>query len=303
MKFEEWLSESASREYPELENGAFNVENQQKVDYLQLAKERGITEPDFLRLIEKAVGQIEIIKPALENLKFKISEIDPDRILLLSKGADLFLNPLKKYFEENKIDQNIECYNDHDLKGAYLRQDMTNEFIDNDFPQLSNQKVMFIDETFSVGKGALAIKEMACIANAKEVYYFALSQDDDKKSIEENLEVAGSNISPIEFEKNLLLIKNNPNFILSKCSISGNLFSKDIGPVVNREVESDKGRIVTKKLSEFKYERRKREKGKIPSPFDFCSDEEIKLSEERSRQSFLLKKILEEAIYDSLANE
>lgn len=281
---------------PEIIESSGN-ENLEKRDYLELAKEKGITESDFLELVKKAIEQIEIIKPALEGLKNKIIEIEPDKVYLLSKGADLFLEPLKKYFEKIKIEQDIECYNDDYIKGAYLKQEINNEFVEKYFPQISDSKIIFVDETFSVGKGALAINKIASLANAKNIYYFAISQDRKKESIEKNLEEAGSEINPVDFENEISTIKNNHNFILNNCFIDSTLFSKDIGGEMSYESLDADGRLVTKRLSEWKYTKKE---GGMPSPYDYASEEEIKAKEERSRQSFLVEDILEEMIYNTI---
>jgi hypothetical protein len=302
MKFEECLSESTPNEGVEKEDDSFGKEKQ--INYSELAEERGINNPDFLLLIEKAIKQIEVIKPALENLKFKINEIKPDRLILLSKGADLFLNPLKKYFEENKIDQDIECYSDFSLKTAFLKQELDNEFVESYFPKLSSQKIMFVDETFSGGKGALAINEMSRVADAKNVYYFALSQDRDKCSAEEEIERAFSKINPNDFKKDLLSIKSNPNFILNECYINGYLFSKDIGKEVSYEKDCYDGkREVTIRFDScinFKNKTdlvREKYKRKIPS----CSTEEDKKKNiEHRKQAFLTEKLMEEIVYNAL---
>lgn len=308
MKFEDWPLESMPKGKIEAENNDSDVEKQQEVDYIQLAKERGITEPGFLKMIEKAVEQIEVIKPALENLKIKINEINPDRLILLSKGADLFLNPLQKYFEENKINQDIECYSDYSLKGAFLKQNLNNQFIESYFPKISSQKIIFVDETFSGGKGALAINEMSHIANAKDIYYFALSQDKDKLSVEEDLKNSFSEIDPNDFKKDLLSIKSNPNFILNECYVNGYLFSKDIGEEVSDEKECYNGeRAITIRFDsciDFKNRTDlnvKKKKRKIPS----CSTEEerkenIAKNIEHKKQAFLTEKIMEEIIYNAL---
>ncbi|MFA6252275.1 MAG: hypothetical protein WCX74_02655 [Candidatus Paceibacterota bacterium] len=281
----------------------FEQSEEEKKDYLKLANEKGINLPEFLILIEKTIKQIEIITPALENLKSKISDIQPDRIIFLSKGADLFFNPFKKYFEENGIHQEIDRYNDDDLKGLYLNQALDIEFVKKSFPKLSDQKIIFVDETFSAGKGALAIYEMAHIVNAKNIYYFALSQDSNKKSIEENLEMADSKIDPSKFKNDLSTIEDNPNFILNNCFIDENLFSSDIGKKIKYDFRDDAGNTITLKRDLSNYGVDKEKNSKIPNAFSYSNKDELEREKERLRQSFLTEELMEEIIYDAIARE
>jgi orotate phosphoribosyltransferase-like protein len=139
--------------------------------------------------LEIATKQIEIIRGSLQDLAHRIEKERPDLIVFLDLSARVFGTPYRKYLTEimGKDAPPIRFYNDQDLKGRYLHDEENEDLIEKDFEQIRGKKVFFIDETFSTGKGAVAINEAAMEVGAN-AYYFALSKD---PHTEEGLGVKG----------------------------------------------------------------------------------------------------------------
>ncbi|MBP7741198.1 MAG: phosphoribosyltransferase [Candidatus Pacebacteria bacterium] len=128
--------------------------------------------------LKSALEQIEMIKDSLQNLANRIKEERPDLVVFLDLSARIFGTPFLKYLSETmgKEAPPIRFYNDQELKGLYLQGEDADDVIEKDFEQIKGKKVFFVDETFSTGKGAIALQEAANKVDA-DAYYFALSKD------------------------------------------------------------------------------------------------------------------------------
>jgi orotate phosphoribosyltransferase-like protein len=130
--------------------------------------------------LDIANKQIEMIKGSLQDLAHRIEEDKPDIVVFLDLSARLFGSPFLKYLSETMKDNAplVRFYNDQDLKGRYLHNEVNEDVIEGDFEQIRGKKVFFVDETFSMGKGAVALHEAAMKVGA-DAHYFALSKDPD----------------------------------------------------------------------------------------------------------------------------
>jgi len=128
--------------------------------------------------LQMATKQIEEIKESLKDLAHRIEVEEPQLLIFLDVSARVLGTPFLKYLSEIMGPETplVRFYNDHDLKGRYLRDEMNDDLVENDFETLRGKKIFFIDETYSTGKGAIALHEAAMAVGA-DAYYFALSKD------------------------------------------------------------------------------------------------------------------------------
>lgn len=129
-------------------------------------------------LLYETHKQLEVIGESLIELALEIETNKPDAIVFLDLSARILGSPYKKYLREtmgNNAPQ-VRFYNDHELKGRFLAGKDIDDIVQRDFDAVQGQKVFFIDETFSHGKGAAAILSAANIAGV-DAYYYALSRD------------------------------------------------------------------------------------------------------------------------------
>ena len=122
--------------------------------------------------------QIAMIQGSLKDLAHRIETGTPDAVVFLDLSARIFGSAYVKYLGEVMGEKApaIKFYNDQALKGAYLYGKKSADRVEEDFASLRGKKVYFVDETFSAGKGAVALEETAARAGA-DAYYFALSRD------------------------------------------------------------------------------------------------------------------------------
>ncbi len=175
-------------------------------------------------MIDIAKEQLEVIEPALCDILSKIIEEKPDYVIFLDKGARLFGTPFRQYLSSLHLDKNpkIGFYNDDAVKGAFLKNEPLKEVVNRDFSQYKGKKVFFIDETFSSGKGALALRSIFDIADINGKY-FSLSQDSRKPELEQGDNFY--NITREEYDEQMAVMHKDERF-----KIYGNkidiLFSK-----------------------------------------------------------------------------
>ncbi|HEY0010668.1 MAG TPA: hypothetical protein VGB97_01990 [Candidatus Paceibacterota bacterium] len=129
--------------------------------------------------IEGAERELEMIAPSLQDLARRIQREQPDAVVFLDMSARIFGSPYKKYLSESMGSEapQVHFYNDNDLK-AYHYTDRT-QFIKvakEDFAPQEGKKIFFVDETFSHGKGAVALLEASAAAGV-DAYYIALTKD------------------------------------------------------------------------------------------------------------------------------
>jgi|GEM_PF-5129550 len=176
------------------------------------------------KMIEIAKEQLETIEPALRDLISKIVEEKPDYVVFLDKGARLFGTPFKQYLSGLHLDKNPEVrfYNDDATKGIFLKNESLEEIAKKDFSDYEGKKVFFIDETFSSGKGALALRSIIDLVGI-DGKYFALSQDSKKPELEQ-----GDNFYSIprkEYDAQMTAMRQDDHFTIYENKIDI-LFSK-----------------------------------------------------------------------------
>lgn len=172
-------------------------------------------------IIEKIKIELELIKPSLKNFVEMVMKEEPDILVILDKGARLFGTPLKKLFQELDLPKipKIAFYNDDGIKRAFLEGNIDEGFVMQEFSGIKDKKVFFLDETFSEGKGALAIQAIKKILKKDDLFYFSLTKDErGEKSLAKRKELNAPVIKvPIDIYLSLLEeLRNDPNFILSE---------------------------------------------------------------------------------------
>jgi adenine/guanine phosphoribosyltransferase-like PRPP-binding protein len=127
--------------------------------------------------LDKASHDIEMIKSSLKDLAQRIQSEKPDVVVFLDLSARIFGTPYLRYLKETMREEAplIRFYNDQDLKGKYLHDEPSDDLILQDSTNFRGRKVFFVDETFSSGKGAVAIEDASAKAGI-DAYYFALSR-------------------------------------------------------------------------------------------------------------------------------
>ncbi len=188
-------------------------------------------EKEHSDLIERARRELEIIAPSLKDLVAKIEEEKPDSVLFLDKGARILAAPVRKYLHDRmgKNTPKIQRYNDDPLKTPFLENESIDDVVAEDFMPLSGKKVFYVDETFSSGKGAVALDKATSQANV-DMKYFALTRatPDPKESPEQATFGPGKfyGLSREDYEKELKRIRNDPRFTIYPNDIQ-NLFTRD----------------------------------------------------------------------------
>ncbi len=188
-------------------------------------------EKEHADLIERAQRELEIIAPSLKDLVAKIENEKPDSVLFLDKGARILAAPVRKYLHDRMGENTpkIQRYNDDPLKTPFLRNEPIDDVVAEDFMPLSGKKVFYVDETFSSGKGAVALDKATSQANV-DMKYFALSRatPHPKESPEQATFGPGKfyGLSREDYEKELKRIRNDPRFTIYPNDIQ-NLFTRD----------------------------------------------------------------------------
>jgi hypothetical protein len=116
----------------------------------------------------------------------------PDMVVFLDKGARVLATPIEKFLRD-KTDYvpKFRFYNDDRLKRSYLSFQSNSMYqysyfrvVEEDFLPYKDKKVFFIDETYSMGKGAAALSE-AIAESGVDGYYFALTRDPESREEED----------------------------------------------------------------------------------------------------------------------
>ncbi|MDB5260682.1 MAG: hypothetical protein JWN37_913 [Candidatus Nomurabacteria bacterium] len=188
-------------------------------------------EKEHSALIERARQELEIIAPSLKDLVGRIEEEKPDFVLFLDKGARIIAAPIRKYLRDHMGEKapKVQRYNDDTLKTPFLRNESIDNIVTEDFVPLAGEKVFYIDETFSSGKGAVALDKATSKAGV-DMKYFALSREKkDQKDLSDQAPFEPGKFYDLSldgFEKELKRIQNDPRFMIYPNDIA-NLFTKD----------------------------------------------------------------------------
>ena len=269
-----------------------------------------------VRLIEEARYQLDSIKPILEILIHKIIYKKPDRIVFLDKSARIFGSPLHALLKTLNLDKipDISFYNDKELKRRYIDGERLADIERTDFAPYKDDRIFFVDETFSYGKISCALKKISEDLDI-DLWYFALSKD-PKPRESEFFEFTGTHELPYGIPTQILLrqkreVRDDPKFIIGDFE-QKNLFSDDAGTLYITESTSSpqkteaRFRVLTEKEAdeEFRYEERER---LVPHARAFADvpdgssswaehDKEIRML------NFETIKILKKLIYDTLVS-
>jgi hypothetical protein len=188
-------------------------------------------------LLLEATEQLELIGPSLRDLASRIQEQKPRAVIFMDKSARPFGTPFKSFLQESmgKDAPAVLFYNDAWLKQAYLDNDpvFLKKVAEEDLETVAGKKVFFVDETFSRGRGAAAIKSASAFLGS-EVHYFALSRDPDTTV---PLHLGEYALSEEQHAKNIQEIEHDSRFVIYPNPIH-NLFSRFVSRMY---VDEDSG--------------------------------------------------------------
>jgi adenine/guanine phosphoribosyltransferase-like PRPP-binding protein len=144
-------------------------------------------------LIELAKVQIAELAPELKKFIATIETENPDAVVFLDKGARIFATPIHSYLhKQQKKTPEFLFLNDDEIKKAYLTGDDEAKLsFAKKYANLANKKILILDEAFSVGRGAIAVLELAERIGI-EARYIALSKASGNFSNFSNLAVSFS---------------------------------------------------------------------------------------------------------------
>ena len=179
-------------------------------------------------LVQHATEQLNLIGPSLRDLAHRIETEKPDVLIFLDKSARPFGTPFKKHLDEKMGTEApiVRFYNDAHLKQAYLDNDKDEieQIAKEDFEELLNKKVFFIDETYSKGRGAAALESAQSILGP-DIYYFALTIDPTTPA--PPLHRGEFVLTEEQHQDAIDRIKGDPHFIYYPNPVH-NLFSREI---------------------------------------------------------------------------
>ncbi len=210
--------------------------------------------------LARAKLELKEIAPSLKDLESRIETERPDTVVFLDMSARIFGTAFLQVLEERmgKDTPSIRFYNDDCLKTLYLNNRPLERVAEQDFETYRGKKVFIVDETYSSGKGAVALWKAAQLAGV-DMHYFALTRDmnpsfkgknDDHVSLPEEVH-----------SKNVEEIKNNPHFTIYENDIK-NLFSRF---AVRLYVFDWEGETMANEPPK----RQERDKKKVPSARDY----------------------------------
>jgi adenine/guanine phosphoribosyltransferase-like PRPP-binding protein len=188
-------------------------------------------EKEHADLIERAKHELEVIRLSLKDLVAKIESEKPDVVLILDKGARILAAPIRKYLHDHMGEHTpkVQRYNDDRLKTPFLKDESIDEIVAEDFAPLSGQKVFYIDETFSSGKGAVAL-DAATKQAGIDMKYFALTREShDQKDLSPKAPFEQGKFYGLaleEYKKEFERIQSDPRFTIYPNDIP-TLFTKD----------------------------------------------------------------------------
>jgi len=178
--------------------------------------------------IQHAGRHLELIGPSLRDLANRIEHEQPDALIFLDKSARPLGTPFMRYLREKMGTKApaIRFYNDAHLKQAYLDNDKEEleKVAKEDFGEVLNAKIFFIDETYSRGRGAAALESVQSILGPN-IYYFALTTDPTIPS--PPLHRGDFALTEEQHQEAVKRVTENPNFVTYPNPIH-NLFTRDL---------------------------------------------------------------------------
>lgn len=160
--------------------------------------------------LKDTIDDLKLIGPSLRELAQKIELEKPDVVVFLDMSARIFGTPYLKHLRGKMGEDtpDIRFFNDHLLKARQMTQFSFAETAKEEFQDFAGKKVFFVDETYSNGKGAIAILQAAQETNV-DAYYFAFSKD-PSPSNEYKLSDEDENVINFAKEGGRVIISNNP---------------------------------------------------------------------------------------------
>lgn len=198
-------------------------------------------------LLKTTREQLGVMGNALRELVRCVENEKPDFVIFLDKGSRPFASPIKQILTERGITNQpkISFFNDDDLKFAYLQNKSFEPFVEK-FSKYKGKKVFFVDETYSQGKGAAALKLLADVI-LMDIHYFALTHDPNP----ENQWDAGFQFARQKEDHESIKkeIENDPRFTIYPYPIK-KLFSRDTAELYVQEMIAGVTSVPVKKPSE-----------------------------------------------------
>lgn len=188
-------------------------------------------EKEHFDLLERARRELEMITPSLKDLVARIENEKPDSVLFLDKGARILAAPVRKYLHDHMGSNTpkVQRYNDDPLKTPFLRNESIDSVVAEDFAPLAGKKVFYVDETFSSGKGAIALDKATGQAGV-DMKYFALTREaQNQKDLSAQAPFEPGKfygLSLEDYKKELERIQSDPKFTIYPNDIP-NFFTKD----------------------------------------------------------------------------
>lgn len=130
--------------------------------------------------ISKAQQELPLLKSSLQALTELVIDEEPNYVIFLDKSTRIFGSPFYQYLKSLGLEKMplIRFYNDDSLKErcewSYKYPDLE-RFIEEEFAQIKDKKVIFVDEIFHMGRGAKAIKAMKEVLRNSDISYLALT--------------------------------------------------------------------------------------------------------------------------------
>jgi hypothetical protein len=267
-------------------------------------------------LVDFAKEQLKFIGSSLHELAERIIKEKPEKVFFMDKGARVFGTPMLKFLKDQGMENlpEVSFFNDDDFKYQYLYGDINKLDGDQRLDLFKKGKIFFIDETFSIGKGAIVLKKIKEMTGNKDIYYFALTKDIEGSFEHEIQKGQEYSVSRQQYEKDLEEIKSDKNFYIFNNKIRI-LFSKKVGnlylwEIRDNDVTSTKYKRArpknSKKFSDenFSNDDRKKEPS-IPSASDYDYLYEFPIPKKEYYQAMDKKKyrtvaMIKKMIYDTL---
>ena len=195
---------------------------------------------------QQADKQLAEITRSLKHLVEQIRKERPDVVMSLDKGARILLKPIERYLRKSgNVEKTVFTpYNVTALKSTRLEEPGASEARAlQDFGAFKGKKVFFIDETFSMGRNAVATLWAADVAGVGESKYFALT---DAQSI--NPRVVG--LQKFREQGRVHVCPHNIEILFTRPA--GSMYLDDTNPdgIRPHKVDSEKRKDDFKKVAE-----------------------------------------------------
>ncbi len=259
--------------------------------------------------VELAKEQLLELQGSLRSLYEHIQEKKPDVVFFLDKSARIFATPLRQVMQERDevLDTKFLFLNDKELKYLYVsdEEERLKEKMSEVFSPYTGKTVVFVDETYSGGKGAylstLAMDELSMNGE-----YISLSHDPREMSVTDDnalsLEAHKANIEKISSDPRVLIGEPEMEYLFSKEASYLYVSEDRVGGKI--ETIARYAPIATEDLEDaYTYEGiHARNFGSPPEGHDDYMSYDKDIHEIHMATARELKKMIKQAIDDSLEN-